>query len=123
MGDLAPQVHKKCLRYLYRICGRQAFLPRSLEVPLCYDPKKDPVSRGELADVWKGQYQGQEVAARVFSIWRGSDAEEIKKVSCRWRSRPAIQTTDHVLEILQGNCNVEGPSPSECVATVGRDND
>ncbi|KAF9789353.1 kinase-like domain-containing protein [Thelephora terrestris] len=79
--DQVKMIHGKCLRYLHRICGRHALLPRSLEIPLCYDPTKDPVSHGGLADVWKGQYQGECVAAQVFRLWPGDDTEKIKRLS------------------------------------------
>lgn len=74
----------RCLRYLHRICDRQAILPRSLEIPLCYDPTRYPLCHGGSADVWKGQYRGREVAAKVLRLWRQDDLEQIRRVGC-WR--------------------------------------
>lgn len=83
LEELEQQIHRKCLCYLYRVCGHQTLLPTSLEIPLCYDPAEDPVSHGGLADVWKGQYQGQPVAVQVFRIWPGDDTEKIKRRFCK----------------------------------------
>ena len=81
MDGLAPQIHRKCLRYLYEICGRQAMLPRSLEVPLCFDPAENPACHDGLVDMWEGQYEGRKVTAQVFRIFPGGDADKIKRVS------------------------------------------
>ncbi|KAF9646904.1 kinase-like protein [Thelephora ganbajun] len=90
LDSLAPQIHRRCLRYLYRICGRQALLPKSLAIPLCYDQKGDPVYHGGIADVWEGKYQGREVAAQVLRLWPGDDTEQIRGKFCRevvtWRA-------------------------------------
>jgi hypothetical protein len=80
--DLEPQIRREYLRSLSRICDRQALIPRSLEIPLCYDPTGNPLF---VVDPWtcgKGQHNGQKVAARVLRIWPGDDTEKIKNVSC-----------------------------------------
>ena len=81
---LAPQMHRRCLRYLYRICGGQALLPRSLEIPLCYDPAENAAFHGGHTDVWKGQHEGREVSIHVYKTLPGDDTERIKRVSCWW---------------------------------------
>lgn len=90
LDRLEPQIHRKCLRYLSGICGDQALLPRSLEIPPCYDPTEDPVSRGRVADVWKGQHGGQKVAVQVFRLLPGDDTQQIKRRFCKeiviWRA-------------------------------------
>ena len=85
LDGLTPQIHRRCLCYLYRICGDQALLPRSLEIPLCYDPMENPAFHGRHMDVWKGRHEGQEVSAQVFKMLPGDDTERIKRVSCWWR--------------------------------------
>jgi len=77
---LPLQIRKRCLRSLYRICGRQALLPRPLAIPLCYDPKEVPLCHGGFSDVWKGQYDGREVASKVLRVYQNSDLEQIRKV-------------------------------------------
>jgi len=56
-------------------------LPRSLEIPLCYDPTEDPVYLGEVTDLWKGRYKGQKVAVQVLRLLQGDDAEQVRRVS------------------------------------------
>jgi len=67
---------------LYKICGRQALLPRSLGIPLCYDPTEAPLRCGGFADVWKGTHRGQEVAAKALRVRSTNDFERIRKVGC-----------------------------------------
>jgi len=76
-------IRRRCLRYLYKTCGRQALLPRQLSIPLCYDPNGIPFCSGGFADVWEGQHDGQEVAAKVLRVYPGSDLERVKKSFCR----------------------------------------
>jgi len=39
------------------------------------------VYHGEVADLWKGYHDGQEVAAQVLRLWPGDDIEQVRKVS------------------------------------------
>ena len=71
------------MRYLHKICGRQALLPQSLAIPLCYDPMENPQCNGMVVNVWKGEYQGREVAAEVLKYPRG-DFGELRRVGCRY---------------------------------------
>lgn len=80
MDNLKPAINSQCRRYLRATCGRLGVLPKSLNIPLCYDPTEEPFSRGGLADVWKGQQNGLDVAAEVFKIRPGGDADQIRKV-------------------------------------------
>jgi hypothetical protein len=68
------------VRTLHRICGRQALLPKSLTIPLCYNPTETPLCHGGFADVWKGQCDGREVAVKVLKVYRTSNFEKIRKV-------------------------------------------
>ena len=82
LDSLESQIRRECLRSLYRICGRHALLPRSLAILPHYDPMETPLYRGGFADVWKGEYDGQEVAVKVLKVSRASDFGQIRKVGC-----------------------------------------
>jgi len=82
LDSLPPQIHRKCLCTLYRICGRQALLPKSLEISFCYDPSEPAIYRGGFADVWKGEYNGQEVSAKVLRVYLTGNLEKTRKVGC-----------------------------------------
>ena len=68
MDDISPEICRHCLWSSYEICCREALLPKSLQVPLCYDPTETPQCVGVLADVWKGEHNGQVVAAKALRI-------------------------------------------------------
>ena len=87
---LTPETRKECSRTIHSICGRQALLPRSLEIPPCYDSTEDPLCHGEFADVWKGHHQGREVAAKVFRVYKKNGLEQVRRVGCSLRSRHVI---------------------------------
>jgi hypothetical protein len=59
-------------------------------IPLCYNPAEKPLCRGELADMWKGRYQGGEVVAKVLRVGMVDDPGQIKKVGSWWRDRPVV---------------------------------
>ena len=65
---------------LYRICGHQALLPTSVQIPLCYNRMDEPLCRGGFADVWKGEHQGREVAVKVLKVDKRSNLVKIRKV-------------------------------------------
>ena len=81
LDSLAPGIRRECLRSSYKICGREALLPKSLPIPLCYDPADIPQCAGGFADVWKGEHEGQEVAAKVVKLYRNNDLESTRRVS------------------------------------------
>ncbi|KAF9645422.1 kinase-like protein [Thelephora ganbajun] len=83
LDSLPQQIYRRCLRYLYRICGRQVLLPKSLATPLCYNPTEMPQCRGGFADVWKGQYNGQEVAAKALRVSQTSNFDQIRRRFCK----------------------------------------
>jgi hypothetical protein len=71
-------------------------------ISLCYDPAEKPLYRGEFADVWKGQHQGGEVAAKVLRVCVVDDPGQIRKVgSWSWDRPVCIRMTDRV---SQGFC-------------------
>jgi len=65
-----------CLHCLYRVCGREALVPRSLELPLSYPTD----CHGGFADVWKGRHDGREVAVKVLRVYSSGDPGRIRKV-------------------------------------------
>ena len=79
-SDLQPRARRKCLSALYRICGRRALLPRSLQIQVCYDRSTVPLYRGGGGDVWKGDYQGMAVAVKVVRVYLTSDLKTITRV-------------------------------------------
>jgi hypothetical protein len=80
--DLLPDTRKKCLKSLYRTCGRHALLPRALKIPACYDRTSVASFRGGFADVWKGEHRGQDVAVKVIRTYSNSNLQKIIGVSC-----------------------------------------
>jgi len=98
LDTLTPQIRQSCLHYLHRICGHQALLPRSLTISLFYDPTENPLLRGGLTDMWKGQYFGQEVAVQVLRVYRHSDHERIRRVSHWWGSQLVICINNCILQ-------------------------
>ena len=53
-----------------------------MEIPICYDRTGDALYSGGYADVWKGQYCGQDVAVKVIRTYSSSDLEKVIGVSC-----------------------------------------
>lgn len=80
LDALKPLTRMECLRYLPKICGNQGLIPRSLAIPLCYDPTGCPLYQGAFADVWKGHHRGREVAAKVLRLSPKNDCKPITKV-------------------------------------------
>ena len=87
LPDLLPRLRCRCLSALCRICG-QGLLPRSLQIPICYNRSDTPLYRGGFADIWKGELQGRYVAVKVLRVYSTSDIGKITKVS--WQSPTKI---------------------------------
>ena len=105
------------------MCGQHALLPRALKITAQYDRTRDALYRGGFADVWKGEYDGREVAVKVLRTYSDSDLQKITGVGCLLRSLPyANPLTVHFAEVLQGSCDVEIPSTSKRPAS-NRSND
>ena len=94
LDSLPPAVRRSCLRYLHKICGDQALLPRSLEIPLCYDQTENPMYHNGLADVWRGHYKGRQVTAEVFKPGLRDNPRQVRRVSRWWCS--SILTTERI---------------------------
>jgi hypothetical protein len=112
LDNLTPQIRRKCLRFLYDICGRNALVPRSLVLPFSYDTTGRPLVSSGLADVWKGKYQGREVAVKV------SRTSIPRKVSCPRLVMCINELTVSDAEVLQGDCGMERPPSSQRVTVV-----
>ena len=121
MDSLSLGAHKRWLRSLCKICDRQALLPRSLEIPLCYNPMDVPLCQGGFADMWKGQYHGRDIAAKALRVYQTNDFEQIRKVGC---PQPALHTDELTVsptEVLQGGRHMECPSTSQRATAARRD--
>ena len=80
LDSLPPRLQGKCLTALCRICGHQALLPRSVQIPLCYNRMDTPLYHGGFAEVWKGEYRGREVAVKVLKVYATTDLVKTTKV-------------------------------------------
>ena len=118
LDNLSPPIRRKCISTLYDICDRQALLPRSLEIPLPRDPNDPPLYHGGVADIWKGLYDGQEVAVKALRVYSVSELHVLRRVGSP--SFCAYQPlTVACIEVLQGGYDMESPSPPECTPAVG----
>jgi len=59
-----------------------------VQIPLCYDRLGIPLFRGGFGDVWKGNYEGRDVAVKVLVVYSTSDLDKLTRVS-DW-SKPAL---------------------------------
>jgi len=75
--------------------------------------------------VWMGKHQGRKVAVKVLKVYSTSDFNKIASVGRHPRlSESAYRRADNCYDradVLQGNCNMEVPPPSECAPAVGSD--
>ena len=65
---------------LCKICGHHALIPRSIQIPLCYNRTGAPRYQGGFAEVWKGEHEGVEVAVKVLKVFMTSDLTKIMRV-------------------------------------------
>ena len=109
LPDLLPWLRKKCLSVLCKICGRQALLPKSLRVSLCYNRSDNPLYRGGYADVWKGEHQGRHVAVKVLRVYSTSDFDKITSVRFSVCSKACVDwlIVPILVEVLQGGRDME----------------
>ena len=92
-------------------------------IPPCYNPTETPLYRGRFADVWKGQHDGREVAAKVQRVCLKNDLKQIRQVGFSLLIVCIDELTVSCAEILQGGHNLERPPSSKRAAAVGRDDD
>ena len=80
--DFSLWVRVKCVRPLYRTCGRYELLPQALKVPIYYDRSGYPLYHGGYADVWKGTCYNRDVAVKIISTCETSNFKRVISVSC-----------------------------------------
>ena len=80
LDSLDQKLRKKTLSALWKICGRQALLPGSIQIPSCYDRSDEALCSGGYADVWMGEYEGRKVAVKVLRIFMTSDLNKTTSV-------------------------------------------
>ena len=73
--------------------------------------------------MWKCQYNGQEVAAKVLRVYLRDDLQRTRRVSCLLLIVCIDDLTVSCTEVLQGGFDLELSPPFKCVAAVGRDDD
>lgn len=88
--DLLPWLRRECLMTLSQICSRHALLPRSLQIPHCYNQLDVPHYRGGSADVWKGNHRGLDVAVKVLRVYM-NDIDKITSVGSCCQVKPRIE--------------------------------
>lgn len=93
-----PQIQKTCLKLLYRMCGRHAFLPKAMKIHAWYDQTRDALYRGGYADVWKGDHCGRDVAVKVLRKYSNSDPKKIIGVGCWLCSLSASRCADNPVQ-------------------------
>ena len=77
---MPPWFRGKCLTTLCKICGHHALIPRSIQIPLCYNRAEAPLYQGGFAEVWKGKHEGIQVAVKVLKVFPTSDLLRITRV-------------------------------------------
>ena len=82
LDTLEPSPRKSCLHTLSKICGCHGLLPGSVKIPFDYNPSDTPLYHGGFANVWKGGYQGREVAVKVLNI-NQTNSDKVIRVSHR----------------------------------------
>lgn len=87
-ANLLPSTNEKWLWLLYKICGRHTLLPRALKVLVNYDRTSDALYHGGYADVWKGEFRGQDVAVKVIRTYSGAELQRVISVG-DWLSSPS----------------------------------
>lgn len=78
--DGNKRLRRKCLTYLYRICGHHRLLPSAYRLTATLQKGETPVGSGGFAEVWKGFYNGRQVAIKILRVYETSDIEEVGKV-------------------------------------------
>ena len=96
--ELSPRMRKNALKLLYKMCGRYALLPRTLEIPICYDRTGVALFSDGFADVWKGKHCGRDVAVKVLRTYSSSDLQKITGVGPRLCFLSTCRCADQALD-------------------------
>jgi len=79
-----PDLSRKCLRALRKICGLTGMLPRSHMLTDGLTKSNDvPMTSGGFADVWDGHYGDTRVAIKALRVYRTDDQEMLRKMFCK----------------------------------------
>ena len=62
------------------MCGHHALVPRALIVSTYYDRNGTPPRKGGYADVWKGEYCGQDVAVKAIRTYTNRELQRVINV-------------------------------------------
>ncbi|OCH85353.1 kinase-like protein [Obba rivulosa] len=73
--DASDHLRRQCLDLLRKLCGQHRIVPKSFNLlpGTVRRVGTYPEASGAFAEVWKGQYDGQPVALKVFRILKGDD--------------------------------------------------
>ena len=124
LDTLAPRIQSKCLGVLRKICDHQALLPRSIKIPLCCNLSDTPLDPGARVLAWKGRHQGYHVVVKVLRPipYSTGDFEMVTNVGFHNLSRAVFfWLMFTIVAVLQGGCDLERSSPSECATPGGSD--
>jgi len=88
--DLSLRTRKRCLKLLYRMCGRHALLPKALRILVSYERTGVALYRGGFADVWKGEHCGRDVAVKVIRTYSNTDLQKMVGVGIKLRYPPNV---------------------------------
>ena len=80
--ELSLRTKKKSIKLLYRTCGHHALLPGTLRISAHYDQTGNLPRRGGYADVWRGDYRGQDVAIKVIRTYSDRELGKVINVGC-----------------------------------------
>jgi len=83
-------LYRKGLRALRKICGQTRLLPTTHMLADGLEKSGDmPAASGGFADVWRGTYNGRQVAIKALRIYNTDDLQQVKKLFCKevvvWR--------------------------------------
>jgi len=95
--EFPPQLRKKCLKLLYKMCGRHALLPEALKIPVYNCRTGVALYRGGFGDVWKEDYCGRDVAVKVLRTYSNSDLQKIIGVGPRLYPLSTCRRSDRAL--------------------------
>ena len=80
MDSIESPHRQALLKSLCKEWGHRAPLPSSLQIQLLYDWSSGPHYHGGCAEVWKVEYRGGMVAAKVLKVSQSNDIDEIRRV-------------------------------------------